>query len=235
MGFLSKLFMLDRPSDTAPQALDDRADRASVEGMRGQPIVRAGSPPCFIALADCSGSMWEQDFPPCRREAAFLAYRKMVETIRLKSPTSLAGLGLFATDFLMAAPPLPVGTHYAQLMAAVSNSDFTGGTEMAKGLLGMLFMIRQHCPPGQPVVTLMLTDGHHTGRKRDVLDAAEQLRQAGADIWAVGIGGSPDEVDEALLKRIVSRPENYVFIGNWQGPETIVGTFQRVVGLYLMD
>ena len=235
MGFWSKLFMLDQPADSDQRALDDKADRAAIASIRGQPIVRAGHTPCILALVDCSGSMFEKDFFPSRRTAAFQAYRKMVETVRLKSPDSLVGLGLFADGFFMALPPLPVDAHYAQLLAASWNSDFVGGTQMDKGLLGILDMVRQHCPPGLPVVVLMLTDGHHTGRKRDVTNAAEQLKEAGADIWAVGIGGGPKEVDETLLRQIVSRPENYVFIGNWQGPEAIVGTFQRVVGLYLTE
>jgi len=42
-------------------------------------------------------------------------------------------------------------------------------------------------------------------------------------------------VDEKLLRRMVSGPDNYIFIGNWEGPEQIVGTFSRIIGLYILD
>lgn len=101
---------------------------------------------------------------------------------------------------------------------------------MADGLEGIRRMARQFSEDCR-VTVLMLTDGHNTGRCP--LPVATDLKEAGADLWAVGIGGDRSDVDEELLLKMVSSEKQYFFIGNWQGPEAIVRTFQEVAILTL--
>ena len=65
----------------------------------------------------------------------------------------------------------------------------------------------------------MLTDGEHLGDENPVTIAA-RLKKAGVIIDCIGIGGSPKDVDEKLLKQIASRnPDRsirYCFIGDQQ-------------------
>ena len=104
-----------------------------------------------------------------------------------------------------------------------------GWTRMGKGLKGIHKMMR-HCPAGMRILVLMLTDGHDNGHI-DAATIARSMRQEGADIWAVGIGGSPSDVDEDLLRQIVSCPKQYRFIGNWD-PEAISAAFTQIVALF---
>ena len=106
---------------------------------------------------------------------------------------------------------------------------------MDKGFEGLHRMMRKHCPSDMPVIVIALTDGHHTGAKGRLIRATEAMKQDSADIWAIGIGGSPDGVDEALLQQVVSKPGQCIFIGNWDGPESIIKTFGNIVGLYFLD
>ncbi len=64
---------------------------------------------------------------------------------------------------------------------------------------------------------IMLTDGEHNG-DGDPVQVAHRLKKAGVIIECIGIAGSPNEVDEVMLKRIASRDEagkpRYCFIGD---------------------
>ena len=64
---------------------------------------------------------------------------------------------------------------------------------------------------------IMLTDGEHNG-DGDPVQVADRLKKAGVIIECIGIAGSPNEVDEAMLKRIASRDgtgkPRYCFIGD---------------------
>ncbi len=64
---------------------------------------------------------------------------------------------------------------------------------------------------------IMLTDGEHNG-DGDPVKVAGQLKKAGVIIECIGIAGSPNDVDEAMLKRIASRDQTgkprYCFIGD---------------------
>ena len=64
---------------------------------------------------------------------------------------------------------------------------------------------------------IMLTDGEHNQGGSPV-EIASRLKNAGVVIDCIGIGGSPEDVDEELLKQIASRnPDGsvrYCFIGD---------------------
>jgi hypothetical protein len=66
---------------------------------------------------------------------------------------------------------------------------------------------------------ILLTDGEHLGGISPI-DIANKLKSIGVTIDCIGIGGSPMEVDERLLKQIASRnPDGsirYCFIGDQQ-------------------
>ena len=70
-----------------------------------------------------------------------------------------------------------------------------------------------------PQRIIMLTDGEHNARSLP-LAAASRLKNAGVVIDCIGIGGSPADVDEKLLKQIASQnPDGsprYCFIGDQQ-------------------
>ena len=66
---------------------------------------------------------------------------------------------------------------------------------------------------------ILLTDGEHLGDENPI-HIATRLKKTGVIIDCIGIGGSPRNVDEKLLKQIASRNRNdsirYCFIGDQQ-------------------
>lgn len=78
---------------------------------------------------------------------------------------------------------------------------------------------------------LVLTDGeHNSGRAPDARGGiAEQLKKRGVCIDVIGIGGSPSELNEALLKRVAAKNADgsprYCFIGD---KSELVREFKRL-------
>ena len=227
MNWLSKLIMLD-DADPRGEVGAELDAPPFPTGLAGLPIR------CFLLLLDYSGSMQDADFPPSRIAAACKAVRETVECLKSRSPRSYVGIGTFADRFHLCTNPLPVGTDARRIIDSLKDLGEVGSTNMHKGLEGILQIIRR-CPKEVPVTITLLTDGRHTGRKRPLTSVVETLKAEGADIWAIGIGARPRDVGEELLKQIVSRPEQYIFIGNWAGPEAIAKEFKRIAGLYMLD
>ena len=76
-------------------------------------------------------------------------------------------------------------------------------------------MTRDRTSDNHSPILIMLTDGNNTGPSdRDVVDTAQAMKQEGIDIWAIGIGHQAD-VAEDLLRQVVSKPDQYIFIANY--------------------
>jgi len=228
MGFISRLLMLDRAEK---QAERHREDKRIQTGMAVD-----CTPRLFLALIDNSGSMQTRDYPPSRIEAACDAAVHLVEFLRERSPASYVGIGTFADRFHKCVSPTPVGEGYYNILRAlINNLGPDGSTNMDRGLKGIHRMMRARGLKGLSSVLIILSDGNHTGpRHSDVVDAADMMKQVGADIWAIGIGRR-SEVDEDLLRKVVSKPEQYIFISQYQGPQTLISTFTHIAGLYLPE
>jgi uncharacterized protein with von Willebrand factor type A (vWA) domain len=152
--------------------------------------------------------------------------------LRQRSAQSYVFIATFSDRFHLCCPPLQAGKDAKRILAALSDLGETGNTYIDDGLRGMLNVMKNDCPPGLPVTIVVLTDGRQSASKRSVIAAAEEIRKAGAEVRAVGFGGSSDEVDEDLMRKVVSQPDYYSFIGTWRGAEALVGEFKKVVGLY---
>lgn len=67
---------------------------------------------------------------------------------------------------------------------------------------------------------ILLSDGGHNALGFSPVKAANKLRETGVIIDCIGVGGTPDEIDEDTLKKIASRnPDGsvrYCFIGDKQ-------------------
>ena len=224
----AKLLMLDPLQNQLEEHEEEKADRASIERVRG--------PRVFGILLDYSGSMLHTDIMPSRILAACQACCSVVEMLRQRSPESYIFIGTFADGFHLCCPPLQAGKEAKRILAGMADLGEVGNTYIDHGIRGMLGVMKHDCPLGLPVTILILTDGCQSGSKRSVISAGEEIRQAGADVWAVGIGGnSNNDVDEDLLRKVVSRPGQYSFIGSWRGAEAIIGEFQHVIGIYLHE
>ena len=230
MGFISRLLMLDTTEKQADRQMEDKQTRA------GMAVDCA--PKLFLILIDKSASMWTRDYPPSRIDAACDAALHLVEFLRNRSPASYVGIGTFADRFHKCVSPTPVGKGYYNILRAlINNLGPDGNTNMDKGLRGIRRMVGNRILRGTPPVGIVLTDGCHTGpRDSDVTDEAAAMKNEGADIWAIGIGNQPD-VDERILRQVASQPDQYIFIGQYEGPQAIVRTFEQIAraGLYLPE
>jgi Mg-chelatase subunit ChlD len=225
MGWMQKIFFLDRPATRTPEG-------ARVEdGPTSAAPAVCGLILCVLILLDNSRSMHATDFPPSRIAAACQAVIEMLTLLLEKRPRSYVGIGAFSDDFHLCSEPLEVGKDFKRLVASLSYLGDSGSTEMKKGLQGIQSMMKS-CAPGQKVIAITLTDGCCTGRSPT--STAEAIKAKGADIWTIGIGGSSGDVDEDLLKKIAHKPEAYRFIGNWD-PQALLEAFRGVIGLYFPE
>lgn len=216
MSWLRKLLLLEEEPETPDPV------RTSVTGVLA----------CFIFLIDNSRSMLQKDFAPSRILAAVNAVGMVLDYLFRSAPSSLVGVATFADRFHRCTRPLEVGSQADRIRSALQKPGKTGGTEMARGLEGVHKMLKR-CPPHSRRVVMMLTDGHNTGT--DPLPEARRIKEAGGEFWAIGIGGSPDAVDEKLLRKMVSEPNQYSFIGNWEGPDALAAGMVRIARLTLIE
>ncbi len=157
------------------------------------------------------------------------------EAMCLHPPATAGGGGDRLCRSLKQDVELPGGTDFAAPLE-LAHELLLGGRPARESrswlarAIGDLFLESSDtsAPAGQPSAAsgdvtkriIMLTDGEHNGDGYPVKVAGE-LKRAGVIIECIGIAGSRDEVDEAMLNRIASRDESgrprYCFIGDTSG------------------
>jgi len=209
----------------------------------------------LILLLDNSGSMESEDWPPSRLAGAIKASEALVDLKVRQYPHDRVGVVAFCGSAQTVHWPTGARTGAKDLKRSLSRleadsaTNITAGLETAsqmlvgetnqssnKGrLVGWLAELLFEPPPVErPADKLsagrivLLTDGeHNTGRSPKA--AAGRLKAAGVTIDCIGIGGSPDEVDEKLLKAIASVGPNgqprYAFIADKQD---LIRKFQQL-------
>jgi hypothetical protein len=210
------------------------------------PIHTNEQPEILLTLIDLSGSMSATDIAPNRQKAAIRANEEIVRVKRQQYPNDKIGvIGFQGTAQLLLAPTHPSnifalektidnarlrgGTDFVSPLELAYNCFFNGATatrddSFSKMLSTILFEPAPDtyfAPKIGNIKTtkriIMLTDGGHLGGG-DPTISATKLKNMGAVIDCIGIGGSPKDVDEKLLKQIASRnPDGsirYCFIGD---------------------
>ena len=202
----------------------------------------------LLTLIDLSGSMYAVDIKPSRMEAAIRANEEIVRVKRQCHPNDRIGvIGFQSSAKLLLPPTLP--SKIVGLEKTIDNAILSGGTDFVAPLklAYSCFFGRAITVPGNPITKIlssfffepgidkcvsitsgndkttkriiMLTDGEHLGDDNPT-NIATRLKKAGVIIDCIGIGGSPKDVDEKLLKQIASRNADgsirYCFIGDQQ-------------------
>ena len=109
---------------------------------------------------------------------------------------------------------------------AIDQVDIMGSTNMKAGMKKALRLLNRY--RGRTCQVVLLSDGHNTGGSpRNVGGELKEF----AVVECVGIGGSPDDVDETLLKALASagpdRTPRYRWIGD---KERLVRHFHNLAG-----
>jgi hypothetical protein len=202
----------------------------------------------LMGVIDVSRSMQGRDWRPSRLAGAREAQGALVDAKAAHFPNDEVGIVCFSAGARTLCPPVPVGEGAHKLKGALarmrtdSSTNITAGLEEARkhllgpgaatfgggpfGWLNRLADALYGAPPQRPqpapgtgnvLRIVLLTDGaHNWGSSPE--RTARNLKEAGVIIDCIGIGGSPEEVGERLLRTIASsNPDGsirYCFIGD---------------------
>ena len=206
-------------------------------------------PETLLTLVDLSGSMYTEDIKPNRMEAAIKANEEIVRVKKQCHPNDKIGIISFQEAAKLSLPPT-CPSNIGDLSEKINDVGLAGGTDFTEPLklAYNYFLGKPVTTTGKnPIMNMLssiffepsvetdtaiknessntvkriilLTDGEHLGRISPI-GIASQLKGIGVTIDCIGIGGSPADVDEKLLKQIASRnPDGsirYCFIGDQQ-------------------
>jgi Mg-chelatase subunit ChlD len=178
-----------------------------------------------VLVIDGSPSMHDTDWPPSRMAAAQQAAMAFVKRLFSEEPDAMVAIVSYG-DYATLLCDLTTVANYHQLKKGINSIEGGSGTNITAGLEIALDLRSKSQRTGQVV---LLTDGwHNTGS--DPKPISDKLREK-ATIECIGIGGSPADVDEELLKYIASsRPDGskrYRWIGD---KERLVEHFHNLAG-----
>lgn len=201
----------------------------------------------LMTLIDLSPSMDSDDWKPTRKAGAITANKELIKNKLKSHPADRMGVIGFADNAKLLHAPVCISNGIQGLQRALDNPNGSSGTNFTAALvlakacfegkvnqpnsnffsrmLSEIFIeAESHELPtdgddGSLKRIIMLTDGeHNTGGSP--LAIASRLKNAGVIIDCIGIGGSPADVDEKLLKQIASKNRDgsirYCFIGDQQ-------------------
>ena len=205
-------------------------------------------PEILLTLIDLSGSMDEKDIKPSRKEAAIKANQEIIRVKRQYYPNDKIGIISFQETAKLSLRPMQAW-NIGDLSRKINDAGLEGGTDFTAPLkLAYSFFLGKPANLGKNPITKMLsnffiepglekclsirlendstkrrivllTDGEHLGDENPI-HIVSRLKRAGVIIDCIGIGGSPKDVDEKVLKKIASRNPNgsirYCFIGDQQ-------------------
>lgn len=221
-----------------------------------QRVQAGGGPERVVLVNDGSGSMFDDDWEPTRIAGVIEAGSALIRAKAEQYEHDEIGIVLFGTRAHLLHKAVAAGPNSETLLEAMAAAEekareaegctnMTAGLEMAGSILEgrrvttglterlarLVFGDNGAAPnPNARRRVILLTDGCHNhgpGPRK----IATQLKGAGTVIDCIGIGGSPKEVDEKLLKALASpdaedRPR-YRFIGDKQG---LIRTYKKLAG-----
>ena len=194
-------------------------------GRRELPVPSPSGAPIAVLVIDASPSMDFTDWKPSRLQAAKDAANAYVARLKEGAPNARVAVVAFCEQARTVCGLTPVGRH-AHLAAKIDAIDTHSATNITAGLTEALKHAKRAAGRCQVV---LLTDGeHNTGPKPH--SVATKLRKI-ATLETVGIGGSPEDVDEELLKAIASAHPDGRKRYRWIGDQKeLVGHFETLAG-----
>ena len=157
-----------------------------------------------IILIDCSYSMNDTDYRPTRLDAAKNAAVEYVQTLRNQRTEAVVAVISFS-DYAKVVVPQTAISHVSLLTNGIRSIKIDAGTNIGNGFkkaVGVLSGVSRQSDQSQ---IILLTDGFGDCP----LSIPEEIKDNyGTVIDIVGIGGSPDDVNEELLRKIATTDPN---------------------------
>ena len=175
-------------------------------------------------IIDASGSMQLTDWQPSRIGAAKEAAKAFCQRLAREQPDARVAIIAYGTSAHV-YHQLTLAADLKAIHRAVDRIGELGSTNIRAGLEQAQHVLRARCTASQIV---LLSDGQNTGADpRPVADALKRF----AIIDCIGIGGSPQDVDEELMKQIASEHPDGAKRYRWIGDkERLVQHFQQLAG-----
>ena len=178
-----------------------------------------------VIIQDVSGSMGLCDYRPTRLAGGVQAATVHVKTCAQKRPDDRVAIVSFHTSARHVLPLTPV-THKKVILDALAGLSADGGTNLATGLEAVVEIFENEPVSNRSRHTILQTDG----QGGEPLAVAAELKEGlGVVIDVVGIGGSPREVNEALLRQVATtEPDgssHYRFV---KDPQTLCEHYRRL-------
>ncbi len=178
---------------------------------------------CAVII-DVSGSMLEDDWKPTRLDAAKEAAATYARRLLREHPGSEVAVVSYSFDAEVACV-VKTPQDCDDIGDEIDRAGVGGSTNMYAGLktaLGLFNSSDRSCQ------VVLLTDGHST--ERNPRNVAKKLKEY-AVIECVGIGGSPEDVDEPILREIASTYPNGKKRYRWIGQkEQLIKHFHHLAG-----
>lgn len=151
-----------------------------------------------IIVEDVSVSMGDIDYHPTRLAGGIEASVEYVNIRADQSPKDRIAIVAFDSNAWIVIDLLSI-TQKDRLIEAVRRLDIQGGTDIAEGLKKAYEIFKKHPDSTNKRHIILLTDGHGG---HPVKIANKLKDEYSAILNVVGIGGSCEDVNESLLRKL---------------------------------
>ena len=196
MSFLSKLqsFNNKLQSDISGGRFGiSRADRQLAASCDSTALIT-------IIVIDCSASMDCTDYPPNRLKAAMNAAIEYVNTLSGRNAKATVAVISFSSKAKVIVPPTAINNS-CEIIKGIRSIKIEGTTNIGNGFTQTTKVLASYSGLKDRSQIILLTDGFGDCP----ISVPEKLkRQYGTIIDVVGIGGSPNDVNESLLQEVAT-------------------------------
>ena len=153
-----------------------------------------------IIIIDCSISMQTEDYPPNRLEAAIDAAIEYVNTLAGQNAAAKVAVISFSDEAKVIVPPMAINNSM-KIIKRIRSIKIEGSTNIGNGFEQATKVLTNYSGLNDRSQIILLTDGFGDCP----INIPEKLkRQYGTIIDVVGIGGSPNDVNESLLRKVAT-------------------------------
>jgi Ca-activated chloride channel family protein len=178
-------------------------------------------------VIDCSPSMSALDM---QGQSRFAVAKRLVTRFAQLRPSDAIALVAIGADGALILPPTVDRTVFSERLAALSIAELGDGTAIGTGLAIAAVHLRNS--RAQKKLVILLTDGENNAGAVHPLTGAILAREAGAELWVIGIGTS-GEVPLDYVDPLTGQRKTGTFESRYD-PEALRSIAQAGGGTFLV-